>query len=155
MQDKFVERLNKSRKAVQVVADWWRSRGYLVNVPETEIRPSHNQWKQYVDSGDCYVTHKHGGTQKRFEVKGLSYNFTDITDWPFGSNFIVCAKHSWDNAEPKPFAYMYLNPGMTHAAVVFGHHHKSWTIKSVPDRDRSYAQDCYLSPIDNISWIVL
>jgi len=155
MKTKFVERLKKSQKAVEVAADWWRSRDYIVDVPETKIRPTRDQWKEYADSGDFYVTSISGGLTRRMEVKGLSCNFTDRTDWPFGSNFIVCAKHSWDNAEPKPFLYMYLNPAMTHAAVVFGYHHKSWTIKSIPDRDRPYAQDCYMSDINNVNWIDL
>jgi len=155
METKFVKRLKQSQKAVDVVAEWWRARDYIVEVPDTKIRPHHNQWREYADSGDCYVKSKNSGEKKRMEVKGLGYNFTSRLDWPFGSNFIVCAKHSWDNAKPKPFLYMYLNPGMTHAAVVFGHHHKSWKIKSIPDRDRPYAQDCYMSPIDNVTWIEL
>ena len=123
--------------------------GYPVSVPPTFVAPSHEEWEEYADDGDLYVG-------QRVEVKKLGVEFTGRADWPFGSKFIVCAKHSFDRAKPKPYRYYYLNKSETHAAIVMGSSHKSWYCETKKDsRYEDMVQDCYMCPIHLVKFISL
>ena len=64
--------------------------------------------------------------------------------WPFGDKFIVCAKHAWDRALQKPYAFIYLSKDKTHAAILQGDTHKTWTHETRTDsRYDSMKQEFY------------
>jgi len=86
---------------------------------------------------------------QRVEVKQLSANFTGAKDWPFGCKFIVCAKHAFDRARPKPYALVILSASGEHAAVVFASDARSWTVETRCDRRyESVTQEFYFSPME-------
>ena len=123
--------------------------GYPVSIPPTFVAPSHEEREEYADDGDLYVG-------QRVEVKRLGVEFTGRADWPFGSKFIVCAKHSFDRAKPKPYRYYYLNKSETHAAIVMGSSHKSWYCETKKDsRYEDMVQDCYMCPMHLVKFISL
>lgn len=134
----FLNNLRKSEASVLMVAHWIAtSGGRVVYHPPTEA-PTHEAWKTHADQGDLTLS-------LRLEVKKISRPFTGPHDWPF-KDFIVCAKHSWDQAFPKPFGFFYLNPGETHAAFVSGFSWPAWRVENRPDRRYSgYRQDFYIA----------
>ena len=94
---KFLSHLDESANAVHYIAKWLLNKGYNVQINAASRANSHEDWKAHVDSGDLFI-------QQRIEVKHLSCDFSSAETWPFGGKFIVCAKHSWDRAQPKPYA---------------------------------------------------
>ena len=108
---KFLQGLKASRVAVWLVARWLVDHGYTVTVNPTSYAPKHDDWREFADEGDLLIN------GHRAEVKCLTANFTSVDDWPF-DDFIVCAKHAWDNADPKPYRICYLNNAMTHFAAL-------------------------------------
>jgi len=147
--ERFKKHLAKSHGPVWKVANYISSMGYPVNIPPTFVAPSHEEWKEYADDGDLYVG-------QRVEVKKLGVDFTGRRDWPFGSKFIVCAKHSFERAKPKPYRYYYLNKNETHAAVVMGSSHKSWYCETKKDsRYEDMVQSFYMSPMNLVKFVEL
>ena len=130
---------------VQLAADWLTRRGHAVTLPAVRVTPDPSKQEEYADEGDLYI-------QQRIEVKHLSAQFTGRQDWPF-KDFIVCAKHSFDNAFPKPHAYIILSKDLCHVAVVMAANHKSWTVSERTDkRYDNIKQDFYFSPLDQVLW---
>ena len=84
-------------------------------------------WKDFKDDGDMCIYK--GDKSYRIEVKGLSCDFTNASDWSF-KDFIVCAKHSYDNSTPKPYAYMILNKDKTHMGIVNTRTYLDWGVVS-------------------------
>jgi hypothetical protein len=141
---RFAKHLSDSIADVWDVAQWLSSRGHSVTVNPTFIAPSHEEWEDYADGGDLFIT-------QRVEVKRLSAEFTSAQDWPFKDKFIVCAKHAWDRAKPKPYAFIYLNKSKTHMAVVKGDTHKFWEVEQRTDkRYDSMTQSFYFCPLEKV-----
>ena len=133
--------------AVWTVAQYLSERGNHVRVNAAGAAPEASQWKDYVDVGDLEIC-------LRVEVKKLSANFTGLDDWPFRNEFIVCAKHAYDKATPKPFGFFFLSANNTHAAVVKAATAPSWTVKVRKDsRYEDVEQEFYFCPIQRVSWI--
>ena len=104
---------------------------------------------EHTDDGDLFI-------QQRIEVKGLSADFTSGSDWPFRGEFIVCAAHSYDQAKPKPYAYMILNRNRTHVAIVYGKSRPHWTTKRIKDgRYEDMTQEFYLCPLEHVDFRIL
>ena len=144
---KFAKHLIESQDAVWQVARWLQSKGNAVTVNPTFITPSHDQWEDYADSGDLLIT-------QRIEVKRLSASFTCKEDWPFKDKFIVCAKHAWDRALQKPYAFIYLNKEQTHIAVLKGDTHKSWThSKRTDSRYENMTQEFYFCDLGLVKFM--
>jgi hypothetical protein len=101
---------------------------------------------KHVDNGDLYIN-------MRVEVKTLGITFTNRADWKFGDKFIVCAKHSFDNAKPKPYAYIIQSADLKHIAVVNSSTCKQWYTEARKDsRYEDVTQDFYLCPIDLVKF---
>ncbi len=114
----FLRGLKDSQQAVWVMASWLSEQGFSVRIPHGVVpTPTHADWRDYSDQGDLELG-------LRIEVKRLTCEFTCADDWPFPSvdaaskNFIVCSRHSWDMANPRPSRFYYLNRAMTHAAII-------------------------------------
>ena len=139
---KFVKHLSESHEGVISAANWLNSLGYSVTIPPSTVSDSYENRMKHVDNGDLYIN-------MRVEVKTLGITFTSRADWKFGDKFIVCAKHSFDNAKPKPYAYIIQSADLKHIAVVHSTTFKQWY--SEPRKDSRYedvTQDFYLCPID-------
>lgn len=148
---RFIEHLDESHTAVVKVAEWLSKMGNTVQIAGLHKRKLHEDWKAYADGGDLFI-------QQRIEVKRRSVDFTSRKDWPYGDKFIVCAKHSFDRAKQKPYAYLILNSSMTHAAVVkVASSRKQWTVEQKTDTryPDTYRQDFYLCPIELVRFIKL
>jgi hypothetical protein len=145
--EKFLSHLKKSDNGVWSVARWLHGRGHNVKINCSPQAPSADQWKKYADNGDLEIS-------LRVEVKQLSADFTGEGDWPFRNKFIVCAKHSWDNSQPKPYAYIYLNKEGSHAAIVMGHTSKTWGIeKKIDSRYDNVEQEFYMIHPSKAYWM--
>lgn len=148
---KFLEHLESSTEAVFIVALYLHKKGLDVEIKAVKKAKSHKDWRQYKDDGDIFVHKK--GKSYRIEVKGLSCDFTSDKDWKF-KDFIVCAKHSYDNAEPEPFSYIMLNKNKTHLAIVKTESQHLWeVVKRKDSRYQNVTQEFYTCPLNSIEWI--
>jgi len=139
---RFVKHLHDSREGVVSAANWLNSLGYSVTMPPSTVSDSYENRMDHVDNGDLYIN-------MRVEVKRLGIEFTSKEDWKFGDKFIVCAKHSFDNAKPKPYAYIIQSLDLTHIAVVNSSTCKQWYSEKRKDsRYEDMTQNFYLCPID-------
>ena len=145
----FLKHLDQSHSAVWRVAQWLQERGNRVVVTPITKSATHQEWKDHADDGDLYI-------QLRVEVKKRGLEFTGREDWPHGDKFIVCAKHAWDRAKPKPYAFVILNKSMTHAAIVTADTRSQWTVEERTDsRYIQYRQEFYFIPIDLVRFVPL
>jgi len=145
---KFLQHLEESKVPVMVAGQWLNKLGYKVGLPPASAAEKHEDWEKHADSGDLTI-------ELRVEVKHLSAEFTGKEDWPF-RDYIVCAKHSFDRANPRPYMYININKAMTHAGIVMGSHRQKWTAE--PRTDRRYegvAQECYIAPVDSVMFLAL
>ena len=141
---KFLSHLEDSKLGVIRVASWLNDLGYSVSIPPVQKAESHAEWKKYADGGDLFLS-------QRVEVKRLSCDFSSSEDWPFKNDFIVCAKHSFDNSNPKPYAYVILNNEMTYAAIVNSSSSKRWEVKVRKDsRYDNVMQEFYFAKLDDV-----
>ena len=149
---KFLLHLDRSQDALFVVARHLYRQGFSLKLFGLKKAPSAAENYKYRDNGDIYIS-KDEKFWQRVEVKGLSADFTCKEDWPYKDKFIVCAKHSYDNADPKPFLYYHLNRQKTHAAIIEGRTSVLWSVeKKVDSRYKNVAQHCYLCPLSVIKW---
>ncbi len=143
---KFLSHLKKSSTGVFAAAGWLWRRGNTVTIRQHKLAPSHDQWKDYVDEGDLEVSF-------RAEVKHLQCEFTGSSDWPYTPYFIVCAKHAWDNAFPKPKMFIYLSKTMEYLAVVEQSSSCCWYVEKRKDyRYEGIEQECYFVPLDHVTF---
>ena len=140
---RFLKHLDASSEAVFTCAQYLYLRGIQVAICPMVKSPSYAERTKGIDNGDLYI-------QQRIEVKHSSRDFTCTADWPF-TDFIVCARHSYDNANPKPYAYMILNADKTHVAVVYARLKAQWWIKEITDkRYEDVTQEFYMCKPDDI-----
>ena len=148
--DKFLKHLDNSIETMWTCARFLYSQGYSVKINSMKKTKNYKDWRKYADNGDLEIWVE--GVSKRIEVKGLSYDFTNKEDFPFPV-LIVCASHSWDMAEPKPFAYIIFNKKRTHVAIVYGKDKSNWAIERKFDkRYDDYAQEFYVTSLDKVVW---
>ena len=80
----FLNRLDGSRPAVNAVAEWIRSFGVVVVVPETRRAPSADVHEEFADNGDIFLP-----SGRIVEVKHIvSTRFTCAADWPHPEFFV-------------------------------------------------------------------
>ena len=145
----FQGHLKDSRDSVWLVARWLQERGNAVVVNPLSVAERHEDWKKHTDSGDLAIT-------QRVEVKSLSAEFVSRETWPFGEKFIVCAKHAWDLAVPRPYSFIYVNRAKTHVALVMGTTHKRWFVEDrVDSRYDGVKQAFYFCPLDDVRFLAL
>lgn len=150
---KFLKHLDDSSDSVFIVARYLYDKGMDVKINSLKKAKKHSDWRKYKDDGDLFVYVNN--VESRVEVKGLSCEFTNEKDWRF-PDFIVCAKHSFDNALKKPIAYFILNKQRTHMAVVKTKYSDSWkVISKVDTRYQGVEQKFYSCSLDKINWVKL
>lgn len=153
---RFVKHLNESKYGVWLVADWLNDKHkFDVTITSNTVSKGYEDRMDHVDRGDLYIS-KPSIEPMRVEVKSLSAEFTCKEEWPFGGEMIVCAKHSYDNAEPKPYMYVLLNNQKTHAIIIKGEDHDKWRVKVYPDkRYENMVQSFYITSVEDVKFIEL
>jgi hypothetical protein len=108
----FIADLRASKESVRAAAEWLGAMGYPVRVMPTRERPSVREMREYSDSGDLEVT-------QRVEVKRRpGMTLSKAEDFPYPSIFVdVC--HTFDNAHPKPYAYIVMDCDMAAGFVIY------------------------------------
>lgn len=146
---KFLSHLDTSKDAVWQVARMLNDRGYPVSVPVSAKAETHDDWEHFADNGDLYIS-------QRVEVKQLSVDFTSVADWPFRDKFIVCARHAFDRATPKPFAYVIISRSGQYAAAVFCSDASQWTVEVRTDkRYADVSQQFYFAPMATVRFFAM
>ena len=147
---RFLKHLDDSIDAMWICARYLYNQGYPVKINPMKKSETHSEWRTHIDKGDLEIIVR--DAPARIEVKGLSTSFTKKEDWKF-PDFIICAAHSWDIADPKPLAYMLLNRERTHVAIVYGKDRPTWVKAKKQDaRYIDYAQEFYFSPLEKVVW---
>ena len=119
--------------------------GLPVTIEPTFYSDSYDNRLYYQDNGDIRIS-------LRIEVKGINTNFTCKEDFPY-SHMFVCAKHSWDFTNPKPFGYIIYNKEQTHFAFIPGSTHSSWSVNTIKDkRYDNMVQKVYKVSLDKVLW---
>tara|TARA_R110002096_G_scaffold134022_2_gene285078 strand:+ start:11107 stop:11691 length:585 start_codon:yes stop_codon:yes gene_type:complete len=144
--ERFLHHLDASEKGVSFVSDWLSDFGVDVSHGQITKAKEAKDWKKHVDSGDLFI-------KQRVEVKKLSYCFS-TTHWPHGKKFLVCAKHSFDNASPRPFMYVYVSGDEQCIAVVKSETWRKWRTGEFPDRryEGNSTQPCYYASLDCVKF---
>lgn len=144
---KFLEHLTASEETVAYVAKWLESMGYNVTIKPLRRSPTSKEWQEYVDDGDLEI-------RLPVEVKCISRNFTGRRDWPFGDEFIVCARHSFDRYQVKPLAYVIVSADHQCFAVVETRTFSQWKVVRRGDRryGEQFSQEFYLCPLELVKW---
>ena len=144
---KFLTHLDASTDGVLSAARWLNKRGYNVTIPPTSYAESYEDRLNHTDGGDLFIN-------LRIEVKTLGITFSGRHDWKFGDKFIVCAKHSFDNAKPKPYGYIIQSADLQHLAIVNSNTFKHWYVEQRKDsRYEDVTQNFYLCPIDLVKFV--
>lgn len=145
---RFQRHLANSRPAVRLVCEWLMARGVRATVMPNSVAPEHADWKAHRDRGDIMAT-------VRVEVKHLGCTFTCREDWPY-PDFIVCAKHAFDQARPKPWAFIYVAQQQTHLAFLPAQTWGRWWVEARTDRRYDeYTQDFYICSPDEPIFVKL
>lgn len=141
----FESRFRASRNAEMVVALHLLNGGNTVQLPKRKLTPSFADRAKFYDSGDIYAN------GKRIEVKHLKHDF-EFEAWPF-PDAAICAKKSYDRADPKPAFYCLVNQSMTVMALIdVKTTHPDWFVKRIPDRARGYDYEVYAVKPEYLGW---
>lgn len=144
----FDARFRASRNAELTVALYLLNIGHEVRLPKRRLSPNFAERAKYYDDGDIYAS------GKRIEVKHLKHDF-EFQSWPF-ADAAICAKRSFDRANPKPDYYYLVNASMTVAALIdVATTRPDWLVKRIPDRARGYDYDVYAVTPEYLAWRVL
>jgi hypothetical protein len=140
----FGQRLGRSQKAVNAVADFWKREGYAVQAPVPKMAPDLSDAEAYKDSGDVFVFNDNEWW--RYEVKGRTLRFTCKDDFPFPT-ILVCAVDSFekmirDNA--LPVAFITVSADYKHVAWIdLDETRHLWTQGTQRDNERGYSYQAY------------
>ena len=143
--ERFKKHLMDSQKCVWKASKSLSDIGLPVTIEPTFYSDSYDNRLYYQDNGDIRIS-------LRIEVKGINTNFTCQEDFPY-SHMFVCAKHSWDFTNPKPFGYIIYNKEQTHFAFIPGSTHSSWTVNTIKDkRYGNMVQKVYKVSLEKVLW---
>lgn len=125
---RFINHLRSSEPDRWLVARYLVAKGCTVTIGPMRETPHSSRWKEFADNGDLYAD------GFRIEVKGLSSQFTGLDEFPYPQGAIVCAAHSYDDANPKPYCYFLLSKDRKTAAIAYGEDHPRWWKCAASDR---------------------
>jgi len=130
----FKDRLRKSEPARRLVAQLLIALNACeLRIAPLEVAPTYGERGAYIDDGDIHARFKPEGKWYRFEVKGLSVDFTGLDDWPFGKRIFVDEKDGWDRKDPKPAGYFSVNRAKTVAIYLPCSNPAAWSVEKIPD----------------------
>ena len=135
----FLHRLRNSDKATIAVAKWMSQYG-TVRVPKIIEAPSHAEAENYKDNGDLFFLQNGQPTERRFEIKGRSIQFTSKNDVPY-EDLLVCSSSSFikaANSDNPPEAYITVAKDLVHIAMIYVRTKQLWKKKQAYDAQRGY-----------------
>jgi len=140
--EEFLRSLKVSHEVTVQVAAWLRSKGRDAHVQTTRIRPSHSEWKDYIDDGDIFIEGK-----GRIEVKyreNLSFVCTETYKYP---TIFVDEVRKVDMEHAAPLvAYIIVNKERTHVAIIKPDSKQFWIKSKRFDRRTSDDREFYECP---------
>jgi len=145
----FIKRLENSSAAVFRVAEWIYAQGWSVKIPAIRYAPYGSNPLDYVDDGDIYM--QRDGDWERIDVKHLTTDFTDITDWPYNKT-IVSSQIPVDRANPPSKAYIIVNKAITHAAIVWRATRKHWYVEELYATNYKRNENFYICPNEYVEF---
>jgi|SanBayMetagenome_1026888.scaffolds.fasta_scaffold11442_3 hypothetical protein len=141
----FEARFRASRPAEIVVATYLLNIGHTVTLPKRRMAKDFADRAEFADRGDIYAS------GKRIEVKHIKHDF-GYQAWPF-ETAAICAKKSFDAADPRPDYYYIVNASMTVAALVdVKTTFPDWRVQKIVDRERGYDYDVYAVTPEYLGW---
>lgn len=136
----FVSDLKSSQRTVWRAAQHLNEKGHNVTIRPLKIRPCVEEMNSYSDMGDIEII-------QRVEVKKRNdIDFKSVSDFPYPS-IIVDVAHTWDNAFPKPIAYMIFNASETGYILVKKNTFNSWKKIEKFDRFKKRKRTFYECPL--------
>jgi hypothetical protein len=153
----FKQILRDSDEPVIKVAGWMRSQGKHVYVPPLTVAETPDDSLSCKDDGDIYTLKPEGKVfeiEHIVEVKRLSVSFSCSGDWPFGDQFIVDSKQTWETKKVKPDFYIVTNKEVSCGAVVDCKNSDSWNVQYRNDTRYETGNRYFMfSPIDQLKWV--
>lgn len=150
---KFQQRFIHSSRAVFAHAEHLHVSGYRVEIPPLRVAPTAADHAEYADDGDLFVL-PGGDWRVRYEVKGLGYDFESRGTWPH-RRFYVDRKHRIDSEFDKISAWVYLNPALTHFALVLPHTRPHWFVHNGFNSKTGNYEDNYCCPLELVDFYKL
>jgi len=147
----FVDDLFASMETVWLVARTLQARGLPVVVQPLFVRPKIEDLNQYTDHGDLAIVQR---VEVKRRIRAKDAAFTSASDYPFPS-IMVDTAHTWDNAKPKPYAYVIVNGAGTAAAIIHGSTCRSWRKVTRYDKYRHRERTFYVCPTTLARFIAL
>ena len=151
--NQFERHLEASKDPVWFCARYLSELGYSISIEPT-VKGSHEEWREHRDNGHIYIWMPgwNKGEPQRVEVKQLSA-MSAPEDFKF-SSMMVCAVHSWKEANPKPLVYILINKQRTHLAMIYSKDQPSWFTRTVQDKRYAgeYTQEMYFCPLQYVHW---
>ena len=145
MTTSFEARFRASRPAEIVVATYLLNIGHTVTLPKRRIAKNFADRADFADKGDVYAS------GKRIEVKHKQVDF-EYGSWPF-ETVAICAKKSFDAADPRPDYYYLVNKGLTVAALVdVKTTFADWLVQRIMDTRRGYDYEVYAVTPEYLGW---
>lgn len=142
----FPQDLYESQRYVWQAAQWLSRKGYNVTVRPIRLRPTVAEMGAYADLGDLEI-------HQRIEVKHRrALSFTSREDYPY-STVMVDVCHTWDNAWPKPYAYLIFNREATVLAIVKGDTFPQWIRVEKMDSAKSRMRKLYECPLELVNFV--
>lgn len=146
----FLERLDKSRHSVFLVAEYLHKAGYNIHIPAFDYRPLNSNWEDHTDNGDMYIW-KEQDKQHRVDVKHRNIEFTSKEDFPFGEIFVSDIR-AIERANPLPLAYIVVNNSCTHIGVVWWKTKPHWISKTVFAKNTDMVVTAMACPIQHVDF---
>lgn len=146
----FVVDLLGSKPSVEAVANYFRKKGYTVEVPEIVVRPDPSVRHLYTDRGDVLVTFT--DHQARIEVKGRKDQFTGRFSYK-RNDVLIDTAFKFDKKNPTPLMYFATNHDNTVAIVIPVNTREHWRKKDVFAKGRT--QECYFVGIEHCYFVRL
>lgn len=140
--EQFVDRLKESQKTVEAVGDYFRSRGYIVEIPKLVIAPhSVGSFSKYADNGDLFIIKN--DKKYKIEVKHIT---RDLKDWQY-SEMIVNSFPGYESKNPKPDYHIIVSQDMDMAAIIDKGSRPYWKLKKLYDSYKKQDLLFYTIPI--------
>jgi hypothetical protein len=142
--ERVMTHIKESQSSVWKIAQWFTNKGYPTLINPTQYAKTYEDRLNAIDSGDLYIS-------MRVEVKQLGTTFTGKDDWKYKTKAIVCAKHSFDKAFPKPFMYVLISANKVNAMFIKADTRQHWCVEEYTDsRYENMTQLFYVCPIEHI-----
>lgn len=142
----FERDLKESMIHVEKVAKMFNDRGIRTTTPDTKIRPTEEQMRDFTDNGDLWVHPPCGGSPLKIECKQRKFNFDSVESFPY-PDVMVSNCHTHDRANPKPAFYVITDHDVQCVLVVPVSTFEQWTRRdNVWDRFKKRYRNFYNAP---------